>query len=113
MSTGPRVSVITIATAGVAVPFDLVANQNLITSVYVEADEDNVGDIFVGDPSVTTSVYSSKLPPKSVWSMSVDINYNGGDAMYGSQFNMGAFAIIGANVGDKVHVTGTPYIGSY
>ena len=52
---------VTVATAGTSVQLTTTTGHDVARMVYIEADEDNTGNLYVGDAGVSSTEYAASL----------------------------------------------------
>ena len=103
MGLNPHLITTTVTTAGTAAQGT--ATPTYVVSVYVEADQSNAGNIFVGDSSVSSTTYTTMLAAKAGFGMSTDAQGKPGSSAGGGEIALHSLWFDTSHSGDKVHIT--------
>lgn len=110
MGIKPVVSgAVTVATAGTRV--QVTASNIYVTSVYFEALSGNVGAIFVGDSTVSSVKYMTRLGAGGGFNLSAQPG-SVGSSSGGGEINLSTLYVDSATNGDKIMVTYMQRVGS-
>ena len=110
MAIIPKLLTKTVATAGTRVEVTT-STTILPTSIYFEALATNTGYIYIGDSTVSSTVYFARLSPGQGFTFSSD--GVGGSGRVGSiGFQLSAFYVDSSVSGEKVQVTYMNQIGA-
>ena len=107
MGIKPVLSTLTVTTAGTAT--QCAANSLTCISVYFEALDTNAGAIYIGDSTVSTTKYITKLAAGSGFGISTDAQGHG----LGGEIQLTTVWVNAASSGDKVQMTYLPRTGGF
>lgn len=102
MAVGPKVSTLTVTTAGTRARANAGTSQFCV-SIYFEALKTNAGVIYIGDSSVSSTLYAAALTAGS--GFGVSFNNYGRTGSTGAGLQLNAWYADASNSGDKVQVT--------
>lgn len=103
MGIGPRVSTVSVTTAGTRTA--LAATPTYCTHAYVEALGSNGGIIFLGNSSVSSALYMSALGAGAGYGITIAGKGGPTGSTSGPELNLAALYIDSSHSGDAVMVT--------
>ncbi len=106
MSVKPNIATLTNTTAGTRTQVNSSVTQ--VTSVYFEALSTNTGVIYIGDSTVTSTKYMTRLAVSAGFNLSAGGNFGG----FGAEINLSTLYIDSSVSGDKVQVTFLTRVGT-
>ena len=113
MAIKPITTTGTVTTAGTRA--QLTASATYATSVYFEAAQSsvNTGLVYVGDSTVSSTVYFAALSPGQGINISIDVSpTRTSDANGGPELNLATFYIDAQTSGNTVHMTYLQRLGN-
>lgn len=109
MGIKPIIASKTVTTAGTRVQFT--ATAIYATSIYVEALGSNTGFIYVGDSTVSSTVYAARLGAGQGISFAIDGDPKASAATGGNEYNLNFLYIDSSVNGEKALVTYQQRVG--
>jgi predicted RecA/RadA family phage recombinase len=110
MGIVPSISTKTVATAGTRVQAGTAGTY--VTSIYFEALKTNTGVIYVGDISVSSTLYMTALSAGSGFTVTTNHNVRPGSSSGGNEVNLGSLYVDAGTSGDKVQVSYMQRLGT-
>lgn len=104
MGVAPHVSTVTITTAGTRVQ-GAGTSSKYVNSVYVEALKTNTGVIYVGDSSVSSTLYMCALSAGAGFTISVDTHNKVGGSTSGPELQLNSLYFDCSVSGEKCQMT--------
>lgn len=110
MGIKPVIATKTVATAGTRVQVS--TSSVYVTAIYFEALKTNTGVIYVGDSSVTSTLYMTALSAGTGFTVTTSANIHPGTSSGGNEVQLSAFYVDAGTSGDKVQVSYMQRLGT-